>query len=60
MRFVIDTNVIVSALFFPLSTLRKVFDIVRRSGLILESDDTFNELKDVLSGINLTNTLALK
>lgn len=48
-RFVFDTNVIVSALLMKKSTARVALDKARRSGEILLSLDTIEELRDVLS-----------
>jgi uncharacterized protein len=48
MRVVLDTNVIVSAFYFPGSRHRIVFDHTRSNGQLLMSLDTFNELSSVL------------
>jgi hypothetical protein len=48
-RYVFDTNVIVSALLIKRSTTRDALDKARRSGEILLSLDTIEELRDVLS-----------
>jgi putative PIN family toxin of toxin-antitoxin system len=47
-RFVLDTNVLVSALAFPGSTPRKAFDLVIAQGAILASDETLLELHRTL------------
>ena len=46
--FVFDTNVIVSAFLFPKSSCAKAFDVEINSGTILLSQETLEELKDVL------------
>jgi uncharacterized protein len=43
-RFVFDTNVIVSALAFPSSKPRQAFDLAERTGVILISAETLDEL----------------
>lgn len=48
MRVVLDTNVIVSAFYFPHSRPRVVFDHARQNGQLLMSLDTFNELSSVI------------
>ena len=47
-RFVIDTNVIVSALLIKRSVARRVFDKARAVGDILLSFEVIEELYDVL------------
>ena len=47
--FVLDTNVLVSALLMKKSTARDALDKARRSGEILLSLATIEELRDVLS-----------
>lgn len=47
-RFVLDTNVVVSALCFPRSKPRLAFDLAFDAGTILASRDTLNELLHVL------------
>ena len=47
-RFVLDTNVIVSALLFKGSTARQAFDKALVDGELLLSVDTLYELNDVL------------
>jgi putative PIN family toxin of toxin-antitoxin system len=46
--FVLDTNVLVSALAFPNSTPRKAFDLAIARGPILVSDETLLELHQTL------------
>ena len=46
--FVLDTNVLVSALAFPNSTPRKAFDLAIARGSILASDETLLELYQTL------------
>ncbi len=48
-RFVIDTNVIISALIFSQSTTMQAFKEARQNGLILISAEILAELIDVLS-----------
>ncbi len=48
MKIILDTNIIISALCFPFSKPRKVFDLSRRKGEILVSIQTLNELETVL------------
>jgi putative PIN family toxin of toxin-antitoxin system len=48
-RFVIDTNVLISALFFKNSKPRKSVDKILKQGSIIMSADTIMELADVLS-----------
>ena len=47
-RFVLDANVVVSALLFEDSIPAKAFDHARRSGTILASDASLSELRRVL------------
>jgi uncharacterized protein len=47
-RFVIDTNVLISASLFAKSTPREAVDAARRRGRLLVSRATFDELNDVL------------
>ncbi len=47
-RFVLDSNVIVSAVFFPKGLPRQAMDWAGRNGKILASESTFAELSDVL------------
>ena len=47
-RFVLDTNVLVSALAFPGSTPRKAFDLAIAQGSILASEETILELHRTL------------
>jgi uncharacterized protein len=48
MRSVVDTNVLVSAVIFPDSVPRQAVRKVLHHGVLLLSEDTFNELKEVL------------
>lgn len=48
LRFVFDTNVIVSAVLLKGSTARKAFDEAQRRGELLLSLDTLDELNEVL------------
>lgn len=47
-HFVFDTNVIVSALFFPDSSVAKAFDKGLKTGTIILSEETLKELQEVL------------
>ena len=47
-RFVLDTNVIVSALLLKQSIARQTFDKAIRQGVLLISQATIQELNDVL------------
>jgi uncharacterized protein len=47
-RFVFDTNVLVSALMFSQSKPRMAWNQARKSGVILASHDTLQELASVL------------
>ena len=47
-RFVIDTNVVVSAVLSPRSIPRQAFDLAFVLGSVLASDSTLAELDDVL------------
>ncbi|MEC4817564.1 MAG: putative toxin-antitoxin system toxin component, PIN family [Scytonema sp. PMC 1069.18] len=47
-RFVFDTNVLISAFLFSQSKPRQAFDKAQEIGVIVFSDTTFFELKDVL------------
>ncbi len=48
MNILLDTNIIISALCFPFSKPRKAFDLAIKNGNLLTSEDTFNELKNIL------------
>ena len=48
-RIVIDTNVFISALLIKKSLPFQVVNIAFNQGIILSSDDTFTEIKQVLS-----------
>lgn len=47
-KFVLDTNVLVSAVLSNKSKPRQVFDKVQKMGVILMSNDTFTEVEEVL------------
>ncbi len=47
-RFVLDTNVVVSALLSPRSVPRQAFNLAFRQGIVLVSEATFDELDEVL------------
>lgn len=48
LRFVLDTNVVVSALLLPHSVTRRAFDTAFQRGLVLVSTTTLDELDAVL------------
>lgn len=48
-RFVVDTNIFISHLLSPNSLPGKAFHIVLSTGVLLVSEETMNELADVLS-----------
>jgi len=48
MRSVVDTNVLVSAIVFPLSVPRQAVDKALSDGVLLFSEFTMDELKEVL------------
>jgi len=47
-KFVFDTNVLVSAFLFRNSIPRQAFDLAMSIGMVLRSDETLDELWDVL------------
>jgi len=49
LRIVIDTNVVISALCFPISTPRIAFDLAREKSDILCSEECFSEIQSVLN-----------
>jgi putative PIN family toxin of toxin-antitoxin system len=53
-RFVFDTNVLISALMFSRSKPRLAWDRARKTGVILASQDTLQELASVLRRPKLT------
>jgi predicted nucleic acid-binding protein len=55
-RAVIDTNVIVSAVLLPRSVSRQIFDFVVLQGTLLASEQTLEELNEVLCRALLINT----
>jgi uncharacterized protein len=48
LRFVFDTNTVVSALLLKNSVSRKAFDTAREQGILLISKETMTELNEVL------------
>lgn len=48
LRFVLDTNVLVSAALTPSGKPRQLFEFAARQGLFLFSEETYAELVDVL------------
>ncbi len=51
LRFVLDTNTLVSALLFKKSVPRQAFDRAGAIGSLLVSDETATELRDVLKRV---------
>ncbi len=49
LRFVVDTNVLVSRLLAPRSTAAKAVDVALAQGRLLGSDETLAELAEVLA-----------
>lgn len=47
-RFVLDTNVIISAVLLPRSVPRQAFDLAFIQGIVLVSESTLDELDEVL------------
>ncbi len=47
-RFVLDTNVVISAVLLPRSVPRKAFDLAFIQGIVLVSESTLDELDEVL------------
>lgn len=47
-RFVLDTNIVVSAVLLPRSVPRKAFDLAFIRGIVLASESMLDELNDVL------------
>ncbi len=47
-RYVIDTNTIISAFFFPKSVPKQAFDKALTDGYVLTSKDILNELSEVI------------
>ncbi|MCC6287597.1 MAG: putative toxin-antitoxin system toxin component, PIN family [Chitinophagaceae bacterium] len=48
-KFIIDTNLLVSAFLFPVSVPRQTFDKAVQQGRIVASTDTFDEFAEVFS-----------
>jgi len=48
LNIILDTNVIISAICFPFSKPRQIFDLTKEIGTIIISEDTFQELQNVL------------
>ena len=59
-RFVVDTNVFVSAIVLPLSVPRKAVDKALDQGVLLFSEATMTELAGVLSREKLDRYITLK
>lgn len=59
-RFVIDTNVLISALLFKSSVPFRAIDVAERHGVILYSEATLKELDAVLSRRKFNKYLSLE
>ncbi len=59
-RFVIDTNVLISALLFKSSAPFRAVEMVEMQGVILYSEATLNELEEVLSRKKFNKYLSLE
>ena len=59
-RFVIDTNVLISALLFKYSVPFQAIELAEKQGIILYSEATLNELDRVLSRKKFNKYLSLE
>jgi putative PIN family toxin of toxin-antitoxin system len=59
-RFVIDTNVLISALLFKTSVPFRVIELAETKGIILYSKTTLNELEQVLNRKKFNKYLSLE
>ncbi|NJL91604.1 MAG: putative toxin-antitoxin system toxin component, PIN family [Coleofasciculaceae cyanobacterium SM2_1_6] len=59
-RFVIDTNVLISALLFKFSAPFRAVEMAEMQGVILYSETTLNELEEVLSRKKFNKYLSLE
>jgi len=59
-RFVVDTNVLISALLFKNSVPFRTIELVEKQGIILYSEATLNELEQVLNRKKFNKYLSLE
>lgn len=59
-RFVLDTNLLISAALFKRSISRRAFDVAISSGTILLSESVLTELRDVFSRSRFDRYLSLE
>ncbi|MEG4302015.1 putative toxin-antitoxin system toxin component, PIN family [Microcoleus sp. D3_18a_C4] len=59
-RFVIDTNVLISALLFKTSVPFRAIELAETQGIILYSETTLNELEQVLNRKKFNKYLSLE
>lgn len=59
-RFVLDTNLLISAALFKRSIARQAFDVAILSGTILLSESVLTELRDVFSRSRFDRYLSLE
>ncbi len=59
-RFVVDTNVLISALLFKYSVPFRAIELAEKQGIILYSEATLNELERVLSRKKFNKYLSLE
>jgi putative PIN family toxin of toxin-antitoxin system len=59
-RFVVDTNVLISALLFKNSVPFRAIELVEKQGIILYSEATLNELEQVLNRKKFNKYLSLE
>lgn len=59
-RFVVDTNVLISALLFKSSVPFRAVELAEKQGIILYSEATLNELEQVLSRKKFNKYLSLE
>jgi uncharacterized protein len=59
-RFVVDTNVLISALVFKTSVPFRAIELAEKQGIILYSEATLNELEQVLNRKKFNKYLSLE
>ncbi len=59
-RFVVDTNVLISALLFKTSVPFRAIELAEKQGIILYSEATLNELEQVLNRKKFNKYLSLE
>jgi putative PIN family toxin of toxin-antitoxin system len=59
-RFVLDTNVLISALLFKTSVPFRAIELAEKQGIILYSEATLNELEQVLNRKKFNKYLSLE